>query len=198
MRELFRMITEADLSPNQFYLLCCMQESISPPKELINLHQELRVLTNAGWLVDNKLQPQSIELISKVDGLFRVQKKKTTKDLLGDNFSEMLDKYLALWDMGKLPSGKPARAAKGNVESAFRWFFENYSYSWDLIIKATKIYIDEYERKTPRYLYMRNSQYFVRKQASDKSWSSDLADYCENVKNGTNESQSDHFSEKVV
>jgi hypothetical protein len=44
---------------------------------------------------------------------------------------------------------------------------------------------------------MRNSQYFLRKQNIDKSWDSDLATYCEFLKDNPNEDK-DVFSELIV
>ena len=48
-----------------------------------------------------------------------------------------------------------------------------------------------------RWAFCRTSQYFIRKQATDKTWSSDLADYCQLIEDGGHKSQGDHFSEKV-
>jgi hypothetical protein len=62
-------------------------------------------------------------------------------------------------------------------------------------MKATALYVDEFETKN--YLYMKNSQYFIRKQMSDKSWDSELANYCDLIINGTDDTSS-HFSENVV
>lgn len=197
IREMFQLMVDAGLTPNQCYVLCCMKESIVPAKA-INIHNELRALGLGEWVINGALTPKAEEVLSKIGGLFEVQKKKTTKELMGEDYADRITKYLDLWDMGKLPSGKPARVAKSNVETAFKWFFENHDYDWDLIMKATVAYINEYEGKSPKYMYMRNSQYFIRKQVSDKSWSSDLADYCENIKNGTDQSKSNHFSENVV
>ena len=58
------------------------------------------------------------------------------------------------------------------------------------------MYIDEYE--TSNFMYMQTSQYFIRKQATDKSWNSTLSDYCEIVLSGGDTLQGDHFSEKVI
>ena len=44
---------------------------------------------------------------------------------------------------------------------------------------------------------MRTSQYFIRKQDPDKSYSSDLANYCEIILNGDEEDKP-HYSVKVV
>jgi hypothetical protein len=45
---------------------------------------------------------------------------------------------------------------------------------------------------------MRNSQYFIRKQNSDKSWDSELANCCDIILSGDDQDDSPHFSERVV
>jgi hypothetical protein len=82
------------------------------------------------------------------------------------------------------------------LENSFRWFFDNYSYSWDIILEATTKYVDDYEMKN--YEFMRTSQYFVRKQNTDKTWDSDLATYCDMILNGEDDFESNHFKDKVV
>ena len=67
------------------------------------------------------------------------------------------------------------------LENAFRWFFETYDFTWDIIFKATKKYVNEYSIK--QYEYMRTSQYFIRKQNTDKTYDSELADYCNMIDN---------------
>ena len=44
--------------------------------------------------------------------------------------------------------------------------------------------IPEEEEEKKGFKYTRTSRYFIRKQDSDKSWISDLAGYCELIKNG--------------
>lgn len=196
--ELFNLMTSQQLTPNQFYLLINMQEGTSPPH--INIHQELRTLVSGEWVTsDNKLLPKAITLIQQAEGFFKVQKKKTNGQLMGDEFNVNIEKYQSLFPKKKLPSGKAARSAPSNVETNFRWFFEKHQYSWDTIFKATAIYVDEYERKTPPYMYMRTSAYFIRKTELDKSIVSDLANYCDIVESGEDLNIGDtHFSDRVV
>jgi hypothetical protein len=106
-----------------------------------------------------------------------------------------VDQYLNLFPKIKLPSGKHARINKKVITEAFNWFFKNYDYDWSIVLQATGAYVDEYESKN--YLYMRNSQYFIRKQNSDKTWDSELANYCDMIINGL-DNISPHFSETVV
>jgi hypothetical protein len=199
LRQMFNLITDQGLSPNQFYMLCGIQEGISPVH--INQHQELRSLQTDGWITKEaggwSINPKGMTLIQQVSGYFKTQKKKTSVQLMGSEFATKLEEYQLLFPKIKLPSGKAARSAVSNVETNFRWFFEKHTYSWDTVLKATAYYVDEFESKG--YLYMRTSAYFIRKTEQDKSIVSDLAEYCSIVESGEDlESGNAHFSEKVV
>jgi hypothetical protein len=115
---------------------------------------------------------------------------------MGTGYFDQLKKYNEFFPNIKIPtSGKAARSNIKTVENVFRWFFENYSYSWDTIFEATGRYVEDFSKK--KYHYMRTSMYFVRKQEQDKSFISDLADYCALVESG-DEREASHFAEKVV
>jgi len=181
----FNHITEAGLTPNQFYLLYCMHQSISAPS--LNLHQELRALQADLWIVFKNvglydLQPKALSLISKVDSYFGVQVKKSNNTLMGEDFEANAQKYNEIFPRMKLPSNKPARSPLKEIVIAFREFFKEYDYTWDEIHAGAAYYIEEEEKKG--YKYTRTSRYFIRKQDSDKSWISDLAGYCELVRSG--------------
>jgi hypothetical protein len=186
---IFNHIAEAGLTPNQFYLLHCMNQGITAP--LINMHQELRVLCGAGWLLSHpdatggfnyKPQPKALSLISKIDSYFGVQVKKSNNGLMGQDFETNAEKYNEIFPRMKLPSNKPARSPIKEIVLAFREFFKEYDYGWEIIHAAAAYYIEEEEKKG--FKYTRTSRYFIRKQDSDKSWISDLAGYCELIKNG--------------
>jgi hypothetical protein len=198
LMEMYYLITTKGLTPNQFYLMFSMQENVQ--SLYINVEQELRTLVADEWVTkDNKLTPKAVTLIQQIEGFFRVQKKKTGVQLMGDDFNVNIGKYQLLFPKKKLPSGKAARSAQSNVETNFRWFFENNKFTWETILKATAMYVDEYERKTPPFMYMRTSAYFIRKTELDKSIVSDLANYCEIVESGEDLTSEDtHFRDKVV
>ena len=94
-----------------------------------------------------------------------------------DKFEQNIKAYNEMFPNQKLPSGKAARSAPGNLEKNFRWFFDNFKYDWELVLQATGVYINEHQKNN--YLYMRTSQYFIKKDGL-----SDLADLCENIING--------------
>ena len=179
---IFNHMTEAKLTPNQFYLLYCLKEGITAPT--INTHQELRALLVDHWVKDStyELEPKALSLISKIDSYFGVQVKKSNNSIMGDDFEANAEKYNIIFPRMKLPSNKPARSPLKEIVTAFREFFKEYDYTWDEIHAGAAYYIEEEEKKG--YKYTRTSRYFIRKQDTDKSWISDLAGYCELVRNG--------------
>lgn len=188
--EMFDEMSRHGLSPNQYYLLCCIKDSVTPLK--INMHLELRNLVSNQWITsDNKLLPKSISLIDSIEKLFSIQKKKTSNILMGKGYKDNISKYREMFPNIKLPNGKAARSAVGNLEKAFRWFFENFEYDWDTVFKATAHYINKYQKD--QWNYMRTSQYFIRKDNL-----SDLADYCDIILTGGDNDEERRHSVKVV
>ena len=181
MEEIFNKLTKEELTPNSFYVLYCIKNN-TKPNNFVNSSLAVTKLKQEGWLEENlQLTSKSIIFTTEIDGYFKKAKKKTTKDLLGDNFTNNIKTYVEIFPNRKLSSGKYARVNPKNLENSFRWFFENYDYDWDMIFKATKKYIYDYSLKN--YEYMRTSQYFIRKQNTDKSYDSELADYCNMIDN---------------
>jgi len=195
MDEIFNTLIQKKITPNQLYILHCLKGR-TVPHSSVNISLEIERLKEGDWVEGvNKLTPKSIALLESLDAYFRKSKKKTNEDIIGQNYMIKIKAYVELFPKGNLPSGKPAKSNPKNLESSFRWFFENFDYDWDTIYGATKMYLDKYEKDN--FKYMRTSQYFVRKQNPDKSFDSELANYCEMYLNGDIEDNT-HFSERVV
>jgi len=196
MLEIYETLIKNNITPNQLYFLHCKQNNIIP--KLISSNVEFARLSGE-WIDENtgKLTGKSLFLLKEVDGFFKTSKKKTSTQIMGEDFGKMIEEYSEIFPKLKLPSGKYARADKKNLENAFRWFFEHHNYNWSTIIAATKMYVDTYERQG--YKYMRTSQYFIRKtNTAEKTFESELADYCNMYINGGNDYEEKHFSERVV
>ena len=184
MNDMWKKLIRADLTPNQFYMLHSIREGVSTP--LLNTAMEYRVLKNKNWILeDGKLSAKAIKIIKEIEGYFKILKKKTDASIMGKDFEEKLVFYNGMWPKKKLPTGKAARSAPGNLVDPFRWFHTNYDFGWELVMKATALYLDE--KEADNWNYCRTSQYFIRKQNSDKSWSSELADYCQLIEDGADE-----------
>lgn len=185
-----QLIQKSKLTPNQLYLLYCLYVDETPLQ--INVAAELRALKLAKYVSDDgKITEKGVEIAQKIPVSKKVVKKPDF--VITD---EMVNDYLALFPKGKLPSGKLARSDKKNIKINLEWFFKTYSYSWENVIQATSVYVDEYEKKN--YLYMKTSQYFISKSNPDRTRESELANYCASLANGDYHNNDNHFSEKVV
>ena len=195
MTDIFTRLIQEGLTPNTYYVLHCIREKIVPHKT-VNKELECKRLQIDNWLTENlELTSKSLIFMEEINGYFRRTKKKTSQDLMGQDFVRNIEKYVEIFPNKKLSSGKYARVNAKNLEAPFRWFFETYDYDWDIIFKATERYVDEFSVR--RYEFMRTAQYFIRKQNIDKTFESDLATYCEIIRNGDDEEQV-YFSERVV
>ena len=195
--ELFDLLVKENITPNQYYLLVNMHDSLTT--QGINVSAELRGLESAGHILKDSqgayvISHKMYELIKKVEKNFKKEKAGDKK--VDSDFIANVEAYRELFPNIKLPSGVYARSAVKNLEPAMIWFFENFNYSWDTVLKATKMYINEYEIK--RWMYLKNSQYFIRKQNAYKQYTSELANYCENILNGADENNKNIFESKVV
>lgn len=197
MNEIFNKLIKAGITPNSFYYLYSISQNVAP-NIFINASIESKRLQSDAWLDDNNnLTTKANILIEWIDAYFKVSKKKTSVCKMGENYMEKIEEYLKIFPTFKLPSGKYARSDKKNLENNFRWFFDNHEYSWETVLESTKRYVDEYEANG--YKYMRTSQYFIRKQnAAEKSFESELANYCDMLNNGTETYGDFKFKEKVV
>ena len=197
MWEIFQKITEEKITPNQMLLLYSIKEKTQVP--ILIPKDELPNLIELGFVEKNEsvytLTSKAKLLITKLDNYFIKSKKQTNIQLMGKDFTAKIEEYRNIFPAGKLPSGKPGRQNVKALAENFRWFFETYDHSWEAIIKATKMYVNEY--RATDYKYMMTSQYFISKQDKHKVKVSELADYCDMINDGV-QTAVHHFKEKVV
>lgn len=197
MWEILQKILKDNITPNQLMLLYAFDKSIGIPH--INPDLELKGLIKAEYItkIDNSytITLAGKKIMVKYNNYFVKAKKKTSIQLMGKDYMTGVQQYRELFPKMKLPSGKPARVNEKTLVDCFRWFFDNYNYTWQDILTATRKYLNEYEDNS--YMYMKTSQYFIVKTAPNKQKTSELADYCDMIKEGTDD-DTNHFKEKVV
>jgi hypothetical protein len=195
MTEIFNRLIQEDITPNAFYVLHCIKEK-TVPNGFISKSLQVEKLKRDNWLNDNlTLTHKSFIFIEEINSFFKKTKKKTSQALLGQDFTDKIKGYVEIFPNRKLTSGKYARVNVKNLETSFRWFFENYDYEWETIMSATEKYVDEYSIRN--YEFMRTAQYFIRKQTLDKSFESELANYCDQINNSSGDSV-EYFKERIV
>ena len=189
MEQFIKYLESNSITANAYILLW----SINAKRRLntSNLHTELRLLINMNYLKDDyTITDKGLKLL-KEQPVFG----ESNDAVPITQSNEYLDKYLLIFPKGKLPSGKSARVNRKNIEQSFKWFFDNYQYDWDTVLRATLYYVETYEKTN--FMYMKNSQYFIRKQVTGSTFDSELANYCDIILNGEDDEPA-HFSDKVV
>jgi hypothetical protein len=195
MVEVFNRLIQEGITPNNFYILTCLKNKIVPHK-FVSKELAYSVLKADDWLSEDlQLTSKSLIFMEEISGYFKKVKKKVSTDLMGADYVNNIKIYVELFPDKRLSSGRYARVNPKNLDGAFKWFFETYDYTWETILLATEKYVSEYEMK--RFEYMRTSQYFLRKQNLDKSFESELANYCELVISGAGE-MPNYFKETIV
>jgi hypothetical protein len=194
MEEMWNMLIRKGLTPNQLYLIWGITNGISTP--LINTTLELRNLKNKGYLTeDDKLTKDAVETLAALESFFKKRKKKSDEIVMGKDAADNAVTYNEIFPKLKLDTGRNARSAIGNVRPGLRWFFDNNDYTWEEIYAATTAYVDARQMDNNRFFTC--SQYFVRKQLTDKTWVSLLADWCQSVRDGLDGPTENPFKEKV-
>ena len=74
--------------------------------------------------------------------------------------------------------------------------FDTYDYTWEEVSHATVMYLQEYKAKD--YMYMKTSHYFICKTDKNKVKHSELADYCDMIRDGVEVEEIKHFKENEV
>lgn len=115
----------------------------------------------------------------------KVRSTRIFEDLLDSEFVKNVEIYRSMWPPITLPTGKTARSPSKDLELRFKWFFSNYNYTWDMIFQATENYITYYRDRN--YVFMRTSSFFIYKEESTKIRTSNLAEWCDSIKDGIEE-----------
>lgn len=196
MWELLQKILKEKMTPNQALILFGIKQGVSSTNTSQDDKDKLKTL---GYLelVDDKYIMTAVAkaFCAKLDNYFIKAKKKTDIQLMGKDFADNINMYRETFPNIRLPSGKPSRVNVKMLSESFRWFFETYDYTWKDVIKASKMYVNEY--RDAEYLYMQTSQYFICKQDKHRVKHSTLADYCDMIRDGI-DTEEKNFKEKVV
>jgi hypothetical protein len=195
--DFFDLIQKSPITLNQYKRL--LDFSKHDTWQYVCMVPDNQILFDEEYLFETKqgkclITKKGEDLIKKVEKLFRTETAGSKK--VDSEFIANVDAYRQLFPAIKLPTGVYARSAMKNLEPAMIWFFENFNYTWDTVLKATKLYLNEKEMS--RYQFCKNSQYFIRKENGTKQWISELANYCENILNGADENEKNFFETRVV
>lgn len=178
------------INPNQLYILLCLRNKAY--MYLRQAEKDVQDLVKRKYIIDGNITETGLLLLEKIELPGKSRKKApvfTEKDL------EHIAQYREMFPKGMLPSGQPSRVTVKELEKKFQWFFANYSYEWETILKATEHYINTYQQEA--YKYMKTSGYFIAK--TDKGViTSTLANYCDMILDGGCEPNRPAYSSHTI
>lgn len=197
MWNFFNKIQSYGITPNECLFLFSIKERVTVKylegNESINLILKKLIDSDGDGRIN--LTDAGKRIVRDLEVFYTKKTTQTNIQLMGKHFKEKVNAYRELFPRKKLPSGKLARNNVNTLIDNFRWFFSTYDYTWDDVLKATQEYIKEYRNND--WQYMKTSQYFISKQDKHKVKVSELADYCDMIRDGV-QINDDHFKDKVV
>jgi hypothetical protein len=175
MKKMFEYLLSRKLTPNQLFVLDSIDQQVDYGSFIPNMKIELVRLQDKGLLdVSFNITILGKQILQECRELDTPKKKKAVQH--GD-WTEQIETYRQRVPAGH-GSGKAFRSPVRELLPRFEWFFQNYPFSWDVVLQATRKYV---ESKKDDLTYMRTSAYFIKKQDSSKVEISDLAHWCELV-----------------
>lgn len=195
--DFFDLLKKNNITPNQYERL--VQFSKDDASQHLFLVPDNEALIEEPFIIENKdgkyfLTMHAEDFIKQVEKLFRKETASSKK--VDAEFIANVNTYRELFPAIKLPTGSYGRSATKNLETAFVWFFDNFDYTWETVLKATKLYLNQ--KEMDRWKYCKNSQYFIRKNDGPKNVVSELANFCENIINGADENEKNFFETKII
>lgn len=193
VRSFFNYCKKHNYTPNELLMLFCVKLGIKCPIPYVNEDYELRKLISDGLLEEDGrvLTLKGTKVYNEVS---KEVEKKPTAPSIDEEFAK---EYLSCFPRMVLPSNKPARVASKLIIKNLSWFINTYpQYDKETIINATKYYVRKFKEQD--YKYMRNSQYFISKESTNRMISSTLAEFCQLIVDGIEEDEPKDFETKVL
>jgi len=200
--KLFNHLFKSGITPNSWCVLYSIYKNVSYRAYFPDM-AEYSKLVDAQFIrqveirdEDNFVQARKFELTSKglafVEEMEGILSAKLKKQAL--NTSQKEEWALKISEFQKkFPKGGGYRGNARDVMQRFVWFFSEYpEFNWDVVMKATDLYINE---TNPAYL--KYCQYFISKSDAHKIVTSVLANYCQRILDGDESPETQQFAVTV-
>lgn len=154
-----------NLTVPEFFTLYCINYALN---EVWNSNENFKKLVEDKYILYIQSQNKYI-LTAKARKLFDTS---TNIDI-----DQLSIQYRELFPNIKV-AGYPARSNLKEIQAKFERFFKKYSYSSDIILAGTKIYIEE--KRNINWNYLTTAKHFIiKKKPQLEEEVSELATYCD-------------------
>ena len=189
MKKFYDYLASQGLTPNGFYVIHATKNGYYHDK-YVNIRTEQHRLSLTGFLDEDgdnyTLTSKALDVIKNAEKLMIEVSKKIKKVPYGA-WSDEITQFNNLFPKGKREDSTIAyRTNPKELHERFNWFFETYpEYNWEMVINATKKYVEVVSSNDVKYL--QTSKYFIKKQDKNLEITSTLASLCWNIVEGNDE-----------
>jgi len=189
MKKFYDYLASQGLTPNGYYVLHATYNKYYHEK-FVNIRTEQHRLAMTEFLYEKDdnytLTDKAITTIKTAEKLLVEVTKKIKKVPYGTWIDE-INQFNNMFPKGKRDGSTIAyRTNPKELHERFCWFFEAYpEYTWELVLNATKKYVEVCTENDVKYL--QTSKYFIKKQDKNLEITSTLASLCWNIVEGNDE-----------
>lgn len=189
MKKFYDYLASQGLTPNGYYVLHATYNKYYHEK-FVNIRTEQHRLAMTEFLYEKDdnytLTDKAITTIKTAEKLLVEVTKKIKKVPYGTWIDE-INQFNNMFPKGKRDGSTIAyRTNPKELHERFCWFFESYpEYTWELVLNATKKYVEVCTENDVKYL--QTSKYFIKKQDKNLEITSTLASLCWNIVEGNDE-----------
>jgi len=201
--KLFNHLFKSGITPNAWCVLYSIYKNVSYRAYFPDMAEYSKLVD--GQFIrqveirdeDNFVQARKFELTAKglafVEEMEKILSAKLKKQALSTSQKEEWAPKITEY-RNKFPAGGPHRGNPRDVMQRFIWFFSEYpEFNWDIVMKATDLYMHEASNHT----YLKQCQYFIQKADSHKIITSILANYCQRILDGDETPETQQFAVTV-
>lgn len=120
-----------------------------------------------------------------------------TEDLEAESVGAWIKDYVRLFPAGRVEGGRILRSSPMTLIGRMKAFIKKHGFDKEIILKATKFYVDDMGIQAEGHKYTRTAQYFISKDKGTE-YISDLATWCQRVVDGDFENKHEYFDQDVV
>lgn len=189
MKKFYDYLASQGLTPNGYYVLHATYNKYYHEK-FVNIRTEQHRLAMTDFLYEKDdnytLTDKAITTIKTAEKLLVEVTKKIKKVPYG-TWTDEINQFNNMFPKGKRDGSTIAyRTNPKELHERFCWFFETYpEYTWELVLNATKKYVEVCTENDVKYL--QTSKYFIKKQDKNLEITSTLASLCWNIVEGNDE-----------
>lgn len=198
MKEYYEFLLKKKLTPDDIVILYSIHSDVNYCGKMTDFESKSISLIANGYLSFSnemyRLTTRGLDLLKECEEYFKKVHSKSRVKVSYEDWEAYIEAYREMFP-------KSNRNNPRVLFERFKWFVDEYGYSWDIILGATEKYL-EHESKNSGGMYIKKSMYFIKKEektGGKATVQSVLADWCDSYKRGEiDEDKPKYFGDNIV